>query len=189
MILQGTHRGQTYITSLDEFISADNPVRLIDAFVEKLEPEKLGIKLPKAEEGRPGFHPHVLLKLYLYGYMNRIRSSRRLEKECERNMEVRWLLQILWPCYKTIADFRKDNAKSLKYVFSLYTVFLQHQQLIEGKMVAVDGSKYRAMNSKKNNYNLDKIERHQRYIDNKTGEYLRELRKTTLRKIAAMSWK
>ena len=174
-LLQGTHREQTYITSLDEFISADNPVRLIDAFVEKLEIEKLGINMPKADEGRPAFDPHVLLKLYLYGYMNRLRSSRRLERECQRNMEVRWLLQTLAPCYKTIADFRKDNSKALKHVFSIYTAFLRQQQLIEGKTVAIDGSKFRAMNSKKNNYNLDKIERHQRYINNKTEEYLKAL--------------
>lgn len=174
-ILQGTHREQTYITSLDEFISRDNPVRLIDAFVDKLEIEKLGIKMPKAEEGRPAFDPHLLLKLYLYGYMNRIRSSRRLERECDRNIEVRWLLQTLAPCYKTIADFRKDNPKALKHVFSIYTSFLREQQLIEGKTAVIDGSKYRAKNSKKNNYNLDKIERHQRYINNKTEEYLKAL--------------
>src|ERR1035438_7209327 len=174
-LLQGTHREQTYITCLDEFISNDNPVRLIDAFIEKLEIEKLGIKMPKSEEGRPAFHPQALLKLYLYGYMNRLRSSRRLERECQRNIEVRWLLQTLTPCYKTIADFRKDNPKALKQVFSIFTVFLREQQLIEGKIEVIDGSKYRAKNSKKNNYNIDKIERHQRYINNKTEEYLKAL--------------
>jgi transposase len=174
-IQQGALREQTYITSLDDFITPDHPVRLIDAFVDKLEIEKLGIQMPKAEEGRPAFHPRALLKLYLYGYMNRLRSSRRLERECQRNMEVRWLLQMLTPCYKTIADFRKDNSKALKGVFSIYTTFLQQQKLIEGRTVVVDGSKYRALNSKKNNYNLDKIERHQRYINNKTEEYLKAL--------------
>jgi transposase len=174
-IQQGSRREQTYITSLDDFITPDNPVRLIDAFVDKLEIEKLGIKMPKAEEGRPAYHPHALLKLYLYGYLNRLRSSRRLERECQRNVEVRWLLQMLTPCYKTIADFRKDNAKALRHVFSIYTGFLQQQQLIEGKTLVIDGSKYRALNSKKNNFNLDKIERHQRYINNKTEEYLKAL--------------
>lgn len=174
-ILQGTHREQTYIASLDDCVAADNPVRLIDVFVDKLEIDKLGIKMPKAEEGRPAFHPHALLKLYLYGYLNRLRSSRRLERECQRNVEVRWLLQTLAPCYKTIADFRKDNPGALKHVFSIYTHFLQQQGLVEGTTLVVDGSKYRAVNSKKNNYNLDKIERHQRYINNKTEEYLKAL--------------
>jgi transposase len=174
-LLQGTHRHQTGISSLDDFITPDHPVRLIDALVEKLDLEKLHIHLPQSEEGRPAFHPKILLKLYLYGYMNGIRTSRKLEKECMRNMEVRWLLEELLPCYKTIADFRKDYPLELKNVFRLFTSFLREQNLIEGKTVAADGSKFRAVNSKKNNYNADKIERHQNYINKKTEEYLQQL--------------
>lgn len=172
---QGTHRHQTGIISLDACIGPDHPVRLIDALVEKLDLEKLNILLPQSEEGRPAFHPKVLLKLYLYGYTNHIRSSRRLETECRRNLEVRWLLEELVPCYKTISDFRKDHPKQLKNIFRVFNSFLRDQNLIEGKIVAADGSKFRAVNSKKNNYNKDKIERHQEYINKKTEEYLQQL--------------
>jgi len=172
---QGTHRHQTGISSLDDFIAPDNAVRLIDALVDKLDMAKLGIALPQATEGRPAFHPKVFLKLYLYGYMNGIRTSRKLDRECRRNMEVRWLLEELQPCYKTIADFRKNNPVQLKNVLRLFTSFLREQKLIEGETVAADGSKFRAVNSRKNNYNADKIERHQDYIHKKTEEYLKQL--------------
>jgi transposase len=146
---QGTHRQQTGISSLDACIAPDHPVRLIDALVEKPDLEKLHIHLPQSEEGRPAFHPKILLKLYLYGYMNGIRTSRKLEKECMRNMEVRWLLEELVPCYKTISDFRKEHPLQLKNVFRLFTSFLREQNLIEGNIIAADGSKFRAVNSKK----------------------------------------
>jgi transposase len=173
--ITGTNRYQTAINSLDDSIAADHPIRLIDALVEKLDLTKLNIDALSATEGRPGFHPKVFLKLYLYGYMNRIRSSRKLDAECQRNMEVRWLLEELQPCYKTISDFRKNNAAQLKNVFRMFTGFLREQNLIEGKIITADGSKFRAVNSRKNNYNLDKIERHQEYIDKKTEEYLQQL--------------
>jgi transposase len=180
-LLQGTHRHQTEISSLDACISPDHPVRLIDALVDKLDLEKLNITVPESEEGRPAFHPKVLIKLYLYGYTNHIRSSRRLETECRRNMEVRWLLEELVPCYKTIADFRKKHPLQLKNVFRVFTTFLREQHLIEGEIIAADGSKFRAVNSKKNNYNADKIERHQNYINKKTEEYLRQLEENDVR--------
>lgn len=172
---QGNHRHQTAIMSPDDCIAPDNPVRLIDALVEKLELTRLDITVPQASEGRPAFHPKLLLKLYLYGYMNGIRTSRKLEKECVRNKEVCWLLEELTPCYKTISDFRKDNPVQLKNVFRMFTSFLREMKLIEGEVIAVDGSKFRAVNSKKNNYNADKIDRHQQYIEKKTEEYLRQL--------------
>lgn len=126
-------------------------------------------------DGRPSFHPKILLKLYFYGYFNGIRSSRRLERECMRNIEVRWLINGLTPNYHTIADFRKDNTKALKNCFKLCTGFLQDEGLIGGKTLAVDGSKFRASNSKKNNYSQNKIDRHLSYIEQKTEEYLRQL--------------
>jgi len=172
---EGTHRFQTSINSLDDFIAPDHPIRLIDALVDKLDLQQLCISLPAATEGRPAFHPKLFLKLYLYGYTNRIRSSRKLETECKRNMEVRWLLEELQPCYKTIADFRKEHPLQLKKVFRMFTAFLQEQDLIAGKIVVADGSKFRAVNSRKNNYNLDKIERHKEYISKKTEEYLQQL--------------
>lgn len=166
---------------MDESIAPDNVVRLIDAFVDKLELDKLGVALPQATEGRPAFHPKVLLKLYLYGYMNRVRTSRRLERECCVNKEVCWLLGELQPNYHTIADFRKNNPVHLKNVFRLFTSLLSEQNLIEGRTVALDGSKFRAQNSKKNNYNAEKIERHQQYIDKKTEEYLNALQENDAR--------
>jgi transposase len=175
MLLQGTNRLQAEIRSLEDEIACDNPVRLIDALVVRLDLSLLNINIPKADQGRPAFHPKVFLKLYYYGYMNGIRSSRKLEKECVRNMEVRWLLESLQPNYHSIADFRKDNAVALKEVFRMLTSFLKDQGLIEGITVAIDGSKFRAVNSSKNNYNADKILRHQKYLDNKTEEYLKQL--------------
>ena len=186
--IQGTDRHQITFSSLDEQICKENPVRIIDAFVEKLDLGLLGFvsKPPKSNDGqeqktsnpmdgRPSFHPKTLLKLYFYGYFNGIRSSRRLERECSRNIEVRWLLGGLVPNYHTIADFRKDNPKALKNCFKLYTLFLKEAGLIGGKTVAVDGSKFRASNSKKNNYSQSKIDRHLSYIEQKTEEYLQQL--------------
>lgn len=127
------------------------------------------------EEGRPPYHPSVLLKLYLYGYLNGIRSSRRLQKECERNTELWWLLEQLVPNYHTIANFRKEHPGQLKTLFKLFVQFLAAHHLLGKNTIAVDGSKLRAQNSKKNNYNQEKIDRQIAYIDQKTAEYLRHL--------------
>ena len=126
-------------------------------------------------EGRPPFHPAVLLKLYLYGYLNSIRSSRRLQRECERNVELGWLLEQLTPNYHTIANFRKQHPEQLKTLFKLYVQFLATKGLLGKRTVAVDGSKLRAQNSKKNNYNQDKINRQIAYIVAKAAEYLQLL--------------
>jgi transposase len=186
--IQGIDRFQITFSSLDEQIEKENPVRIIDAFIDKLDLDLLGFvtKPPKSEEnqqpkhsnpsdGRPSFELKCLLKLYFYGYFNGIRSSRRLEKECSRNIELRWLLGTLSPNYHTIADFRKHNPKALKNCFKLYTLFLKDIGLIAGKTLAVDGSKFRASNSKKNNYSQSKIDRQLDYIEQKTAEYLRQL--------------
>jgi transposase len=126
-------------------------------------------------EGRPRYAPAVLLKLYLYGYLNRIRSSRRLEKECSRNRELEWLLQSLQPNYHTIADFRKVHAKPLQGMFRLYVQFLSEAGLLGKTTVGIDGSKFKAVNSKKNNYNQKKIDKHKQFIEDKTAKYLAEL--------------
>ncbi len=174
--ITGTNREQLQFSCLNDSISADNPVRLIDGFVDHLDLSLLGITCTALKaEGRPPFHPSVLLKLYLYGYLNRIRSSRRLQKECERNLEIRWLLGELVPNYHTIADFRKDNAKALKSLFKLFVLFLDEQELLGAELTGVDASKFRAQNSKKNNYNQNKIDRHLTYIDSQTQAYLKEL--------------
>ncbi len=186
--IQGIDRFQITFSSLDEQIDKENPVRIIDAFIDKLDLDLLGFvtKPPKSKEnqqqkhsnlldGRPSFELKSLLKLYFYGYFNGIRSSRRLEKECARNIELRWLLGTLTPNYHTIADFRKNNPTPLKNCFKLYTLFLKDIGLIAGKTLAVDGSKFRASNSKKNNYIQNKIDRQLDYIEQKTAEYLRQL--------------
>jgi len=125
-----------------------------------------------ASEGRPPYHPGDLLKLFIYGYLNRIRSSRLLERECKRNLELMWLLNDLTPDHNTIANFRKDNPKPIKQVFRKMVTLCKRLDLIGGKVIATDGTKLRAQNSKKNNYNQKKIDEHLAYIENKLREYL-----------------
>jgi transposase len=174
--ITGTNRSQSYFSTLEEQVSADNAVRLINAFVEKLDAEKLGFtKTVHKTEGRPPFAPQVLLKLYLYGYLNKIRSSRKLERECRRNIELQWLLQNLQPNYHTIADFRKLHAAALQHMFKLYVQFLTEAGLLGKTTIGIDGSKFKAVNSKKNNYNQKKIDKHQQFITDKTEKYLQEL--------------
>ena len=169
-------RFQLQMRSMEEFVGTDNGVRFTDAFVERLELSKLGFVIPNVKtEGRPAFNPKVFLKLYFYGYLNGVRSSRKLEKEAIRNVEVHWLLAGLVPNYHTIADFRKTNPRALKATFKLFVLFLKDADLIAGEVVAMDGTKIRANNGKKNNYSPKKIERHLAYIEEKTSEYLAEL--------------
>ncbi len=180
-IIQGISRHQIQFNSLDDHIAADNPVRIIDAFAEKLDPvtiglNKIGIEQCKANPGgAPRFDDRLLLKLYLYGYLNKIRSSRKLELECKRNVELRWLMQELIPNYHSIADFRKNHSQALKNLFKLYVHFLNELNLIGKQTIAVDGSKFRAVNSSKNNYNQRKIDKHQAMIEEKANKYLKEL--------------
>jgi len=174
--IQGNNRHQSYFSTLEDQVSPDNSVRLIDAFIDKLELEQLGFtKTIHKTEGRPPYSPVVLLKLYLYGYLNKIRSSRKLEKECPRNIELQWLLQCLQPNYHTIADFRKVHAVALQSMFKLYVQFLSEAGLLGKTTVAIDGSKFKAVNSKKNNYNQKKIDKHRQFIEDKTNRYLQEL--------------
>jgi transposase len=148
----------------------------MDAFVDKLDLLQLGFtSTVHKSEGRPPYAPGVLLKLYLYGYLNKIRSSRKLEKECIRNIELQWLLQNLTPNYHTIADFRKLHAQPLQSMFKIYVQFLSDAGLLCKTTIAVDGSKFKAVNSKKNNYNQNKIDKHRQFIEDKTAKYLQEL--------------
>ena len=174
--IQGSSRNQTYFATLENQVTADNPVRLIDAFIDKLELQKLGFSNSvHKSEGRPPYAPAVLLKLYLYGYLNKIRSSRKLERECSRNIELQWLLQNLQPNYHTIADFRKLHAVQLQSMFRLYVQFLSDAGLLGKTTIGIDGSKFKAVNSRKNNYNQKKIDKHQQFIEDKTAKYLQEL--------------
>lgn len=175
--IQGQNRSQTYLfpVSLDDAIDAENEVRLIDVFVNSINLEEFGFRVNHIENGRPAYHPSDLLKLYIYGYLNRIRSSRQLEKECKRNIEVIWLLKSLRPDHNTIANFRRDNPKAIKKVFRETVRIAKHFNLIGGSLIAGDSTKLRAQNSKKNNFNQKKIDRHLEYIDNKLREYERAL--------------
>lgn len=171
--IQGTNRTQTFLfpLSLDKSIDPGNEVRIIDLFVDSLPLNEYGFRMDFVENGRPAYHPSDLLKLFIYGYMNKIRSSRDLEKECGRNIEVMWLLKELKPDHNTIANFRRDNKKAIKKVFRATVEIARHFDLIGGKLIAGDGTKLRAQNSKKNNFNQSKIERHLAYIENKLEEY------------------
>ena len=174
--IQGNDRYQTFFITLEEQVALDNTVRLIDAFVDILDLKKLGfLSTIHKSEGRPPYAPAVLLKLYLYGYLNKIRSSRKLEKECDRNIELQWLLRNLRPNYHTIADFRKVHVKSLQSMFRLYIQFLSDADLLGKTTVGVDGSKFKTVNSRKNNYNQQKIDKHKQFIEDKTNKYLQEL--------------
>lgn len=162
--------------SVEGFIACDNPVRVIDMFVEQLDLVELGFTKTKlSKEGCPPFEARHLLKLSYYGYINRIRSSRKLEAECVRNVEVWWLICQLTPGYHTIADFRKDNAAAYKKAFKQFVGFLKGEDLVDGKALTVDGTKIRAQNNKKNNFNEGKFARSQEYIDSKVEEYIKEL--------------
>ncbi len=172
--IQGKNRKQSIIfpETLDQVIDQDNEVRFIDLFVESINIADFEFKTKTVTtEGRPPYHPKDLLKLFIYGYLNSIRSSRVLEKECRRNIEVMWLMKELVPDHNTISNFRRDNEKAIRKVFK-YTVSVAKQfDLIGGKLIAGDGTKLRAQNSKKNNFNEKKINQHLQYIARKLDEY------------------
>jgi transposase len=180
--IQGISRNQLQVSSLEDTIAADNPVRFIDAFVNSIDLVKIGFTLRVLKtEGRPSFDTKVFLKIYLYGYLNGIRSSRRLEKETLRNLEMQWLVEAICPNYHSISDFRKDNPKALKQLFKLFVSFLKDAELIAGEIIAIDGTKSRAHNGKKSNFNQKKIDKHIAYIEAKVEEYLDELEKNDVK--------
>ncbi len=174
--LKGQSRTQLtlYTTCLDDMIHQDNSVRAIDLFVASLNLKELGFKTITCQ-GRPPYDPADLLKLYIYGYMNKIRSSRRLELECTRNIELIWLLGNLKPDHNTIARFRKNHPKAIKRVFHHTVTIAKNHALIGALLIAGDSTKLRAQNSKKNNHNPKKVARHLAYIDQKLSEHEQEL--------------
>lgn len=171
--IQGTDRKQKtmFPDCIEDYIGEDNPVRVIDQYVELVNMSAF-TKSKEHRRGAPGYHPSVLLKLYLYGYINGIRSSRKLETESHRNIEVIWLLQKLKPDFKTIADFRKENKTQLKQVFKDFTKLCKDLKLLGEEFIAIDGTKIQANNSKKNNFSKKKIDRHKQYIEDKVNSYL-----------------
>jgi len=176
--ISGESRNQIYLLpeTVDDYIGEDNPVRFLDAFVDKLDLGELRFQhAVPAETGRPAYDPGDLLRLYLYGYLNRIRSSRRLEKEAARNLEVMWLMRKLRPDFKTIADFRKDNSGAIKRVCREFTLLCQQLDLFGGELVAIDGSKFQAVNSKGRNFSARKLKQVIEEIDAKIEVYLKQL--------------
>lgn len=174
--VQGTDRRQTGLFCLEDFIQADAPVRVIDAFCEQLDYAALDFRGKYTNDHcRPIFHPALLLRLYIYGYLNGIRSSRKLAQECTRNVEVMWLCHNLLPKYHTIADFRKRHATQIREVFRQLVALMCEWKLIGKTTIAIDSTKFRAQNSKKNNYNAEKIQRQLAYIDLKVQDYLQEM--------------
>ena len=161
---------------LDDYVGADNPVRFLDAFVAGLDLAALGFqRAVPAETGRPGYDPGDLLRLYLYGYLQRIRSSRRLEQETHRNVELLWLLRRLTPDFKTIADFRRDHPAALKGVCREFIVLCRRLDLFGGELLAIDGSKFRAVNARDRSYTPARLATLQRDIDRTVARYLREV--------------
>lgn len=176
--IEGVSRNQILLFPevVDDYIEDDNPVRFIDIFVDSLNMKELGFKYAETKEtGRPPYNPRDMLKLYLYGYLNRIRSSRRLEKETHRNLEMMWLLNKLTPDFKTIADFRKDNHSAIKKICKEFIFLCKSLELFGCELIAIDGSKFKAVNSKKRNFNEKKLQKKLRELDEKIEEYLREL--------------
>ena len=175
--IKGTSREQIILfnESLDNCIEPNNPTRVIDLFIDNLDIFELGFEIPKMKTGKPPYNPKLLLKIYIYGYFEKIRTSRMLEKECKRNTEMIWLTRELVPNYKTIANFRKNNKKGIKNVFKDFLQFCKHANLLEFSFGAVDGSKIRAQNSLNNVYKRDNIENISKKIDEKIEKYIKEL--------------
>lgn len=176
--INGEDRNQVSYTlsCLDDFINENNPVRVIDAFVDSLDMEELKFsKIKLADTGRPPYDPKHLLKLYIYGYMNRIRSSRRLEAETHRNLELMWLINKITPDFKTISDFRKDNKEAISGIFKKFVLLCKGWDLFGKELVAIDGTKIRAQNSKKKNFNNDKLDKRIKELNEKINEYLKSM--------------
>jgi transposase len=176
--VEGVDRGQSTLfpERLEDWIIEDNPVRVIDVFVEELDLGDLGFDGVDPEvTGRPSYHPSVLLKLYIYGYLNRVQSSRRLEREAGRNVEVMWLTGRLVPDHKTIADFRKDNGKAIREVCARFVDLCRQMGLLATASVAIDGSKFKAVNNRDKNFTRGKVERRRAQLEESVARYLSQL--------------
>lgn len=180
--ITGSDRQQARLLppTLEDYVGRDNPVRFLDAFVAQLDLRTLGFQFPSPDpqgRGRPGYAPADLLKLYLYGYLYQIRSSRRLESECHRNLEVLWLLRELQPNFKTIADFRKDNAKAFKEVVRQFTRLCRQLDLFGAELLAIDGTKIKASNAPERNWSQGKLDKQMAQVEARLEEYLQALEK------------
>ena len=176
--ISGSDRSQVLLLpeAIDDYVADDNPVRFIDAFVDGLDLKAAGFERVVAKAtGRPGYAPGDLLKLYIYGYLNRVRSSRRLEAECHRNIEVIWLLRTLKPDFKTIADFRAENRAAFKAVFREFTLLCRKLDLFGRELLAVDGTRIKAVNNKNRNFTRASLEKLIKAADERLADYLKRL--------------
>jgi transposase len=176
--ISGLERDQLLLLpeAVDDYVGSDNPVRFIDAFVDGLDLVEAGFsRVQSKATGRPGYAPGDLLKLYIYGYLNRVRSSRRLESECHRNIEVIWLLRTLKPDFKTIADFRADNRAAFKAVFRAFTLLCKRLDLFGRELLAVDGTRIKAVNNKDRNFTRNSLDKFMRAADERLADYLKRL--------------
>lgn len=175
--IEGTCRSQATLfpDRLDDYLAEENPVRVIDVFIDHLDLSDLGFKTVPADTGRPAYHPSTMLKLFVYGYLNRVQSSRRLEREAGRNVELMWLLGRLAPDFKTIADFRKDNGKGIKNTCREFIGLCRQMNMFTDAVVAIDGSKFKAVNSKENNYTPKKLQFHIDRVERHIDDYLKQL--------------
>ncbi len=176
--VEGVDRGQSTLfpDRLEDWIGDDNPVRVIDVFVDQLDLGGLGFdRVAPQATGRPSYHPSVLLKLYIYGYLHRVQSSRRLEREAGRNVEVMWLTGRLVPDHKTIADFRKDNGPAIRKVCARFVALCRQLGLLAKASVAIDGSKFKAVNNRDRNFTAAKMKRRMAQIEESVARYLHQL--------------
>jgi transposase len=176
--IAGHDRSQMFLlpAAVDDYVGADNPVRFIDVFVDELDLAAAGfVRVEPMAKGRPGYAPADLLKLYIYGYLNRVRSSRRLELECHRNIEVIWLLRALEPDFKTIADFRRDNRAAFRAVFRQFVLLCRRLDLFGRELLAVDGTRIKAVNNKDRNFTRNSLQDFIRAADDRLDEYLQRL--------------
>ena len=175
--IQGADRNQIVLLpdTLNEYVSADNEVRAIDIFIDSLDIGAMGFKAETAKESRPGYDPRDMLKLYMYGYLNHIRSSRRLQKEAGRNVELMWLLKKIVPDFRCIADFRKDNAKAIREVFKAFVKLCNKAGLLSHESVVIDGSKFRAVNADNKSYVSSNAKKVLLDVEEKISRYMKEL--------------
>ena len=175
---QDRSQGTLFPERLDDYVDEDSPVRVIDVFIDDLDISGLGFRTELAATGRPRYHPKTMLKLYVYGYLNRVQSSRRLEVEAQRNIELMWLTGRLAPDFKTIADFRKDNPEAIRLVCREFVMLCKKLNLLSEKLVAIDGSKFKAVNSRDKNFTKAKMKRRLRDVEAAIERYLAQLDET-----------
>lgn len=176
--VEGEDRRQSFLLPelLDDYVTEDNPVRVVEAFIDELELGALGFEgVQPASTGRPAYHPSTLLKIYLYGYLNRVQSSRRLEREAQRNVELMWLTGRLAPDFKTIANFRRDNGAAIRAACAQFIVLCRQLGLFTRSVVAIDGSRFKAVNNRDKNFTMAKVAKRMEQVDASIVRYLAAL--------------